>query len=200
MTEITHMPKVNEQAGIVGKLTLTVCDVSSKKAQAMAKKLEELFSGGFREEAQTLKREFHRLFAVQTLHQHNIIPTVGLTVLAKAITSSLASLAEGEINYTSVGDDDTPAPALGDTQLNNEVFRKLVASLAYSNGIAYATAFYSASDFNDTIFEVGLHINGSGTVNSGVLFSHALINAPAGVTKNGTQTLTVDHEITFANA
>jgi len=122
----------------------------------------------------------------------NLIPTVGRAQIAKALEAALSAIGEVEINFTSLGTGLT-APANGDTTLETEVFRKSVASLTSSSNQVFVTAFYTAVEVTGTFKEAGLHINGTVTPNSGVLFSRVAID----VTKSASETLTIDYTITI---
>lgn len=123
----------------------------------------------------------------------NLIPTVGRTAIADHLTNASPSPASLRANYTALGSG-TTAPANGDTQLQTETFRKAIASQTKSNNIAYMTAFYTAAEAVATHREAGVFINGTGTANSGTLFSRVAIN----ITKSGTETLTIDYSITIS--
>jgi hypothetical protein len=123
----------------------------------------------------------------------NLIPTVGRTAIAEHLTNASPSPASLRCNYTALGTG-TNAPANGDTQLQTETFRKAIASQTKSNNIAYMTAFYTAAEAIGTHREAGVFINGTGTANSGTLFSRVAIN----ITKSGTETLTIDYSITIS--
>lgn len=122
----------------------------------------------------------------------NLIPTVGRAQIAKAISGGIASIAEIAANYTSLGTNTTP-PANADTQLGTETYRKAVASATYDQNKLYVTAFYTAGEVTGTFKEAGIHINGTGAANSGVLLSHVAID----ITKSGTETMTIDYTITI---
>jgi len=130
--------------------------------------------------------------AVRVLEYENLIPTVGRQQIAKALSGGTSTAAEIKINYTSLGSGLT-APANGDTQLQTEVFRKLVASGTFSSNQLFITAFYTAAEAVGTHKEAGLHINGTASANSGILFSRVAIN----VIKAATETLTIDYTVTI---
>lgn len=122
----------------------------------------------------------------------NLIPTAGRNNIARALAGDLAGISNAEINETSLGTDNT-APANGDTTLGTETYRKTVASRTAANNQLFVTAFYTAPEVSGTFEEAGLHIDGTGAADSGVLFSRVLIS----VTKSLTETLTIDYTITF---
>lgn len=123
----------------------------------------------------------------------NLIPTAGRTALANHLTQSSPTPSALVVTHIALGSSAT-APANADTQLGTEVYRNTVASKTYANNIAYLTGFFSATETNGTYREVGVFLAGTGTANSGTLFSHAAIN----VTKSASETLTVDWTITIS--
>lgn len=129
---------------------------------------------------------------IRRIVQNNIIPTVGRQQIAKAISGALIGLADIEANYTSLGTGVTP-PANSDVKLETEVYRKNVASATNDQNKLYLTAFYEAAEVTGTFKEAGIHLNGTGTPDSGVLFSRVAID----ITKSGTETLTIDYEVTI---
>jgi hypothetical protein len=124
----------------------------------------------------------------------NITPTIGFQQLCIALSGNIATIAEIGVNYHAMGTGNN-SPAAGDTQLQTESTRKLLASKTYSGNKAYYTAFYAASEAVGSFTEIGLFINGSATANSGTLWDRSLL----AITKSNTQTLTIDYEDTFIN-
>jgi len=125
----------------------------------------------------------------------NLIPDIGLAQMGKALVASLAAKAEIEINKTSLGSG-TTAPAVGDTTLETEVFRKDIFSRSSSSTQIFLTAAYSAGEATGTHKEAGLHINGTATVDTGILFSRVAIDEVV----TATDTLTVDYTITLTSS
>jgi len=100
---------------------------------------------------------------------HNLIATVGRTVLARLLAGDTTY--SGEINYGAVGDG-TTAFTNASTQLNNEIFRKIPSSQSYDNNIAYIDFFIANGDTpNDTLEEWGTFIDGTASADSGQAFS-----------------------------
>jgi hypothetical protein len=124
--------------------------------------------------------------------RHNLLPTVGRTAVAAHLGDTTPSPSVLYPNYVALGSG-TNAPANGDTTLQTEVYRNLVASRTYANNIAYLTGFFSATETNGTYKEAGLFIEGTGAANSGTLFSRVALN----ITKSNTETLTLDWTITI---
>jgi len=133
----------------------------------------------------------------RTIEKENLIPTVGLEAFAAQMAGD-NSTDIGDNLYIAVGDDNT-APALGDTTLGNETTRKAVGSTSFSGGVASIAVFFAAGEATDTHEEFGLFGNGnaataSGTVDTGILFSHV----SSTVTVSATETLTITFTITFS--
>ena len=128
---------------------------------------------------------------IRTVKKKNLIPTVGRAFIASRL-AQVGTPQDIRITHSAVGSG-TNAAANGDTQLQNETFRKAIASASSSNEVAYFTAFYTAAEAVGTINEIGVFMNGTGTANSGTLFSRATLS----VTKSAVETLTIDYTITL---
>lgn len=122
---------------------------------------------------------------------HNVVCTVGKTIIAEFLGTTTPSVTTLSPNYCAVGTG-TNVPAASDTGLQTETARKVVASKTSSGAVAYLTGFFGATDVSGTLKEVGLFINASATAGSGTIFNHVAIN----VTKSLTETLTIDFTIT----
>ena len=129
-------------------------------------------------------------------HEENIIPTVGRTMIANNLTASSPDDVL-RINYTALGTGST-AVANGDTTLVTETYRTTTGSSTNANNIAYVTAFYTAAEDSGTYKEAGLFCDATASANNGILFSRVLLNAPSGITKTVTETLTIDYTITIS--
>lgn len=192
-----------------GIYRFTVADCSSKLAQRWAKAIDSMQKFASKLPRKWRKRmevfileniqRYNKRFTVRSVVFENITTTVGREAIAIALTANAASLAEIEVNETALGTGAT-AVAVGDTTLDTEVYRKAIASRTYTNNIAYMTAFYTATETSGTYYEHGLFINGTGAADSGVLLSRVLLNAPSGITKSLTETLTIDYTVTIADA
>ena len=122
----------------------------------------------------------------------NLIPTAGRAFIASRL-AQVGSPQDIKINYTALGTG-TTAPSNGDTQLQTETYRKVVASATSSGAVAYFTAFYTAPEVTGTFKEAGMFINGTGTANTGTLFSRVAVD----ITKTNLETLTIDYSITIS--
>lgn len=125
--------------------------------------------------------------------RHNLVATVGRSVIAQRLAGTTTYT--GTIAYGALGTVASPTPANGDTQLGTEVFRKVPSSQSYAANIAYVDFFYSATDTNGTYTEFGNFIDGSGTVNTGQLFSRI---ATGGWVKTNVQGLFVSCQYTIS--
>lgn len=120
----------------------------------------------------------------------NIVVTVGRSVIAQRLAN--VTTYTGIVNYGALGTSST-AVANADTQLGTEVFRKLVASASYTTNVAFVDFFYTAADTNGTYQEFGTFIDGSGSANTGQLFSHVLTG---GWVKSSSQSMSVNTQYT----
>lgn len=125
------------------------------------------------------------------LNKHNLVTTRGRTVLAGILAGDTTYT--GIINYGALGSSST-AVNNADTQLGTEVYRKLYASHTYSSNVAYVDFFYAATDTSGTYNEFGNFIDGTGTANSGRIFSHILTG---GWVKSGVASLFVTCQYTL---
>jgi hypothetical protein len=184
-------------------IVATVADISTSRAKDLYDRITALLDLDKRQEAHSLITELNRLYGRRVATIHNIVPTVGLTVLAMGISGNATGLATIEANYAAIGTS-TGTPALGNTALGTEQFRKAITSLSYNAGHAYFSTFFTATDFTTTgamgnIKEFAIFINGTTGSGSGTLWSRSLLNAPTGVSKTNIQPLTLDYDVEFAN-
>ena len=116
----------------------------------------------------------------------NLFVTVG----RNAVANRLIGQDKGQITYCALGTG-TNAPAAGNTTLQTEVFRKLIATREISsvgNNIASFTTFYNTGEANATLREAALFGDAAtATADSGTLFARVAINR----TKTSADTLTV---------
>jgi len=97
------------------------------------------------------------------------------------------------INYVALGTG-TNAPAAGNTQLQTETYRNIIASKTQDNNVGYITGFFSDLEVSGTFREIGLFSNATASANSGVLVSRVAIN----VAKSTSESLTVDWTLTIS--
>lgn len=129
----------------------------------------------------------------RTKEYHNLVVNSGKAILAEFLGRAVPSISQLSPNFCAVGTG-TNAPAAGDTTLQTETDRRVVASRSHSGSVAYITGYFGATDVSGTLREVGLFINATATSGSGSLFNRVAIN----VTKAVTETLTIDFTITIS--
>lgn len=202
---------------VAGEYTLSTCNVESPQAKKMMREIEEIVAWGQRmvEKASPMRKfavmdeawkeyrraiaEFHRLFLVNQMVVHNKVVDRGTEMLARIISGDTTYT--GIINYCALGTG-SAAGAAGDTQLGTETYRKLKSSSTFAANAAFVSTFFTAIETSGTFGEVGHFVDGTGTANSGRLFSR--IGDPdtteLSVTKSTSETLTIDYKATFVAA
>jgi hypothetical protein len=122
---------------------------------------------------------------------NNLVVTTGKVAIARRLGGIALLANEGEITYGAVGTDNT-APAVTDTGLGTELFRKVLSSSSYSSNTVTVNTFLTTAEGNGAIEEIGMFGEAAGAgAGSGTLFNHAL----ASITKDATKTLLI--EVTF---
>lgn len=184
-----------EKMKITGKLIISIYDTSSPEGDRLEKQIEALIDGprfkGYREKYLALVKKMRDLFLVREHVVENLITTVGRAVIAQRLANDTTYT--GIINYGALGSN-SGAVANGDTTLGTEVFRKVVASASDTNNIAFIDFFYSKSDTNGTYEEFGTFIDGTGSVDTGQMWTHALTG---GWVKSASESLTVAAQYTI---
>jgi len=180
---------IKEKFYIPGRHLFSFYDMTSKKAQAIEKKIE-------RHIAKTKRGPKHREKYLELINQlrqflnreflvENIIVTAGRSVIAERLANDTTYT--GIINYGALGTGIT-TPANSDTTLTTEVFRKVVASQSTTDATAFIDFFISKSDWSGTAEEFATFIDGTATVDTGQLFTHALTG---GWTKTASESMTI---------
>lgn len=191
------MKGLKDKTQIVGIHTFRTYDMSSKKAQDLEAEIKQLVETRHLWNPATHRAKYIELvgqmkkYMTKEVVVKNLIATVGRSVLAQRLANTTTYT--GIINYGALGSSAT-APANGDTQLTTEVFRKVVASSSYTTNVAFIDFFYSKSDTNGTYNEFGTFIDGTGSANSGQLFTHALTG---GWVKSSSESMTVSCQYTI---
>lgn len=183
--------KSEEKLGISGKYIVTISDTSSRAAKWMETRIANLRDDGRNVEALAMLQRFNKRFMVSQQVVHNLVPTVGRTMLAARVAGTTTYT--GVVNKVALGSGST-TPANSDTQLTTETYRNTILSATYASNIAYLTGFFTAAETSGTYAEVGLFVDGTASADTGQLFSHAL----ASITKSAIQTLTIDWVVTFS--
>jgi hypothetical protein len=181
----------NEKSKIKGIHTLRAYDLSSDEAQKLDKEIKfhietkHLWNlKGYNARYQELIGQLKK-FMVRELVVENLVPTVGRTVFARRLTGDTTYT--GIITHGALGSGST-APTNSDTQLTTEVFRKVPATANYILNSVFIDFYFSKADTNGTYNEWGIFIDGTGSANSGQMFTHALTG---GWSKLSTESLTI---------
>jgi hypothetical protein len=185
---------VKEKSSIKGRMVVSVFDTSSPEADKLDREMAALVEGPrfagyhakYKELLNALKRFVVREYAVD-----NLITTEGRAVLAARLANDTTYT--GIINYGVLGSSAT-APTNADSQMTTEVFRKVVASASDTDNVAFIDFFYSKADTNGTYQEFGTFIDGTGSANTGQMFTHALTG---GWTKSASESMTVSCQYTI---
>lgn len=158
-----------------------------------AKAMLEITKGEdwWREQYRAFLGDYHKKAFVKEHCIENLVPTVGKSVIAQRLAGT--NTYSGNINYFVLGSN-TAVPALGDTQLGTETYRQLYTDRSYISNVAYLSCFIVAGSATGTHYEVGVVIDGTGTANTGQLFSHAAISQ----TKSALNSLTIDASFTVS--
>lgn len=198
-----------ESPKVKGTHIISICDITSGRAKELEHALEnvrikrnalialgESTQEKMRElwmEYTWLLKQLHDRFLVRQFTIENVTTTVGRSVLAQRLSGTTTYT--GVVNYGALGTNST-APAVGNTQLGTETYRKALSSGTYLNNIAYIENFYTATEVSGTFEEYGFFIDGTGTANSGQLFNRFTQT----VTKTVTESLNVQSTVTFNDA
>lgn len=128
----------------------------------------------------------------QDVHE-NLIVTTGKVAVAARFAGDTSKANRNEITFGAVGTG-TNSPALSDTTLQTEFFRKVLATRSFLSNVATLRLFLSTSEGNTTLKEFGLFgEDASATPDSGTLFNRVKIDR----TKTSSNTLTIESRITI---
>jgi len=203
----------NEGPSTKGVHILSICDMRSARARTLSEQIEEVTRERraleekrdkkmlFGEKLERLFlahwKKYHYFlqqlnngFLVRRLVVENITTTAGRTVLAQRLSGTTTYT--GIVNYGAVGTGAT-APAVGQTQLVAETYRKGLSSGTNAANIAYLENFYTATEVSGTLEEFGFFIDGTGTVNTGQMFNRFTQT----VVKSVTESLNVQSSVTI---
>lgn len=105
--------------------------------------------------------------------RQNLIVNAGLAIVAQRLAGDdTYSL---EINYGALGDG-SGAIADSDTEMENEVYRKLASSSSYDGKTAYIDFFYEKADVAGTFTRFANFIDGEAGADTGIMWSHLPVN------------------------
>lgn len=176
-------------------MDVAIFNTTTAIGAAIEQEILDLINGprfsGYREKYLELVQRLRDTCLVREHSVKNIIVTTGRAVVAQRLANDTTYT--GIINYGALGSNAT-TPVNGNTTLGTEVFRKTVASASDTDNIAFIDFFYSKSDTNGTYEEFGTFIDGTGSADTGQMFTHALTG---GWTKTASESMTVSCQYTI---
>jgi hypothetical protein len=182
---------VVDESKMIGDVFVTISNPS------LAKELNDQIESEMKKgntNISDLIRRYNEKASVKKMVFKNVVCLDGKTLIAKAVTGQIASVDEVKVTHCALGIG-TDAVFETDTQLEDEVYRKFIASMTNTTKYMYIIAHYLQDDVSGTFYEHGIFIDSSSTPDDGSILSHVLLNAPTGVTKGGADTLTIEHVI-----
>ena len=179
-----HTLKSSE--GVMGLITVTNYDLMN--APARAHEISDILGKAAGMEPSIYRELCAELASLCSVSKY----TFKNRVLLAARTMQVGRLVgvttyTGIINYGAVGTG-TTAVADSDVDLDNEIARKLYATRSNTDDELTIDFFYTKADFDDTVEESGLIIDGTATADSGLLFNRALTG---GWSKTSLEAMTV---------
>lgn len=189
--------KYQNSPKIRGIYSFSVLDCATDESKKMCDNIKELKKAG-KEYAAEMKN-FMSKFLVGTLEFHNLVPDVGLQVIAENIANpSPAAEYNPNISYIGVGTG-TNSAAAGDTTLQTEVFRDAVDTWSRSDQTAKNAILIGYSEANgNTLSEVAAFAgSASATADTGKLMSRA--NLTTVIVKDSSRAVFVEISHTLAN-
>lgn len=122
----------------------------------------------------------------------DLVNNMFVTAGKYSVAQGLRDVNKGMITYCALGTGIT-APALADTQLQTEIFRKLISVRSTVNNTTTFQTFFTTSEGNGILREAGLFGDDATAISgSGILFARAAINR----VKSLSDTLTLSWAIT----
>ena len=207
--QIEKIAEKDENIKTKGLHIISICNMESPRAKRLeaileliAAKRQFLMKTG-RATSQEMKDlwteyrwyldQLHKRFLVRQYFVENITTTVGRSVIAQRLSGTVTYT--GVVNYCALGSSATP-PAVGNTQLGTETYRKALSPSTYLNNVAYLETFFSSTDTNGTFEEFAFFIDGTGVANSGQMLNRFTQH----VVKSNVESLNVQSMITINDA
>jgi hypothetical protein len=185
--------KLDDRAGIRGTVTIQTFRIDKPRAEQIDAVLTEAHkvpSDYFRH----LIAELGALGGSSRVSYRNLVVLAARSEMAKRLAGS--PVYTGGINYGALGTGST-AVSDSDTVLDTEVARKLYAARTQTNDSVTIDFYFSKADTNGTYQEFGTFIDGSSTVDTGLLFNRVLTG---GWVKSSLEAMTVSVQIDFNSA
>jgi hypothetical protein len=165
---------MEESLKIKGEWTAYSLSQDIKEDSPVVRRLRAIARGQVQDGEKVIRDLKSKKIITKVVTHTNLTPLVGRNVLARLLAGDTTY--SGEINYIALGDGNT-AFNNNSTQLNNEVFRKLVSDASHDDHIAYIDAFIESGDTPDgTYTEAGAFIDGTGSPDTGQPFSLVVQN------------------------
>lgn len=201
---------INKKEGVLAKGThiISVCKIETESAFNLQKRLEwlrvarqTLIASGLSTTESLRSMWYEYTFTLELLHKkflqrqyyvENIVTTEGRVPFAQRLGGDTTYT--GIVNYGALGDDNS-APAVGDTALGNEVYRKALSSGTNLSTTTYLENFYTAAEVSGTFEEYGFFIDGGAGADSGQIFNRFTQT----VAKAVTESLNVQSQVAWNN-
>jgi len=190
---MNKIKKNKEGLSLKGIYYFTTAQIQTKEQWNLTKQIDELRNQG--KEFMSLVRKLNSICKVDRMVFENIIPICARQMIANNLTSTTPTN-DLLVDYIALGTDNT-AVANSDTTLGTETYRNSVASKTNSTNTGYVSGFFNATECSGTYYEAGIFCDATSDTDNGILLSHVLIDAPSGIVKTNTTTLTIDWEITI---
>lgn len=160
------MNQVIENVGVLGEITARFYDQSDLTARDRA--FNKLVLALRKQDPKIMRH--YRLGKLVGVDEHkNVICKTGFNAVTRRLTgdTTYTAIINKALLGTGVG-----SAAATDTTLITEVYRNDIASGTDDEHIAYLTAYYSETEVTGTFTEFGNVIDGTGSANTGQLWSH----------------------------
>ncbi|TXH07867.1 MAG: hypothetical protein E6R04_11870 [Spirochaetes bacterium] len=123
---------------------------------------------------------------------NNLVVNAFLFAHANLVADPASSFT-GTINYGAVGTNNA-SPTITDTQLGTELARVVVDDVSVINNIASINFYFDPSTGNGNLKEFGAFVDGSASLNSGVLFDRVNID----IAKTSLNSLIIQLDVTVS--
>ncbi len=163
---------INEKVGVLGEITAIAYDQRNlTKAQRGINKIIQSLRSQFPEWARKINlMKAYQLGPVLFKQEFkNVICNAGFNAITKRLSGDTSDT--GVINKAILGTG-AGTPVASDTQLFTESYRNDIASATEASNIAFLTAYFTETETSGTFTEFGNCIDGTGTANTGLLWSH----------------------------
>lgn len=125
----------------------------------------------------------------EVIHILNVFVYPGKCAIAARLAQQQTN--QGKITYMATGTG-TSVPGQSDIHLHAELFRKAISVFAVNSNVATFTTFYSTTESNGVITEIGLFgDDATATNSSGTMYAHTTVSK----TKTSSDTLTIEWAI-----